>query len=215
MENPENTNATDTVQKKYLKILEKLHSLILQQKLTHNKAISEIRIDDLISTFLKEESEELSEGICNKLKERVLIARKKEIVWAERKKIILKRSRALGVILKEDKLDEIIFQTPYNCKQSFEFLLETKIQQWEKETTEVLKSMEEFGIPGTVADLNEDSQKKFFKVTAVFEVEYFKNKEQELISVLEKRLKDAHFKTMPQIKVEPLVEIKQLEIDFN
>lgn len=214
MENSENTN-TDVVQKKYLKILEFLHSLILQQKLTHNKAISEIRIDDLISTFLKEESQELPETICNKLKERVLIAKKKEIVWKERKKIALERFKAIGTIPVEDKLDAMVFQIPYNCNQSFMLLLENEIQKSKKELVEILKNMEKFGIAGTSANLNDDSQKRTFKVTAMFEVEYFKGKEKELINVLEKRLQEAHFKTMPQIKVEPLVEIKQLEMNFE
>lgn len=213
MENSENASA-NVIQKRYLKILEALHSLIFQQKLTHNKAISEIRIDDLISTFLKEESEELPEAICNKLKERVLIAKKKELVWEKRKSLILEQSKGLGVILSEKKLSELIFQVPYNCNSSFNYLLETEIQKWKKDQTEILKKMEQSGLSGTIPNLNTDKKIKF-RVSAVFEVEYFKGKDIELIDMLKRRLQEANFKSMPQIRVEPITEVKQLTMTLE
>lgn len=213
MESLENVNI-DIFQKKYSKLLGNLHSLILQNKLTHHKAIEEIQVDDLILAFLKEEEEELSEIICNNLKERVQVAKEKETVWEERRLLVLEHSRNLGVILKEDSLNEIIYKVPYNLNASFINLLKNEIQKWKEEQAKILKEMEKFGLQGTLANLNENKKIKF-KVNAIFEVEYFKNKETDLIEALKRRLLEANFKSMPQIRVEPIVEAKQLTIDLE
>lgn len=136
---------------------------------------------------------------------------KKEAIWRKRRIQIEEYSRKMGVIVKEHQIQKLIHQIPYNDSESFIDLLTSEIQTWKAEQSKIIKDLQDAGFKEVVIpDLNGDLQKKIFKVTAVFEVEYFKDKEQELIKILKKRLQEAHFKTMPEIKVEPISEVKQL-----
>ncbi|PAF52934.1 hypothetical protein BKH42_08665 [Helicobacter sp. 13S00482-2] len=199
-----NTNNTNNTNKsnKCLEFFKTLHLLILKEKLIHPKAIKEIEIDDLILELLKEETEELPKSIFLKLRERVMMAKTKEDVWRKRRSIILERFKSIGTILYNNTINDLIFEIPYDCEDSFMNLIETEIEKSKTKQAEMLEKMEKVGFSATIPDLNLDKRK--FKVVAVFEVEYFKNKESELIAMLEKRLEEAEFKSMPEIKVEPI-----------
>lgn len=184
--------------------------------LEHSKTIAGIQIEDLAIVSNVSPSGSLFNSVRIEIQKRISRINR---VFRARREQILELCERIGVVIKEAEIKELVFQANYNDPQGFKAILEARIDLWRNLQKNFLNNFEGTKILGLKRLLedspnmvptqearteNQNFTKKKFKVLAVFEVEFFEGGEQKLVSSLQKRLRDARFKTMPEITVTPI-----------